>query len=133
MKIALNYLLKVFHNEFSNLMLMYTANHDRDDAVIMPGLYLDDIPVTYQAQGKFHYCQVVVACIDDKVKLMLDTVFELKVNLPITDYDVDSILTDGITDDITQSMHDNVNLIYEMELETFIQKYNQLKKELNGN
>lgn len=130
MKIRVNDVLKVFMMKFNNLLFMYASDPDRDEINLVAGTFIDDIPIMYQVQGKFKHCQCIIAMPETVVKLMFDPIFELVIDLPISDYDVDSVLNDGLIDDISTQLH-NVGLTYEMEFGEFAALYDSLIKERN--
>jgi len=127
MEIKVNHVLRVFTMKFENLLFMHAVDPDRDVVDLATGSYVDDITIQYQCQGKFKICQVLIAMPETKVKLMFDPLFELVIDLPISDYDVDTVLTDGLIDDISKSLQ-NIGLIYEMEFGEFAALYNEILK-----
>jgi len=131
MVIQLVDVFQIFANHHENLMMVYPATHDRSEIDISKTQMLDDVACSYSAQGKQHFCHMVIEINtdDNLIKVIIDPTPSIIMYIPLHDYDSDDAISTNL-DDVVGALTDAIQMTFTMPLNNFKTKYTKRKLEV---
>ena len=80
--------------------------------------FVDDLSILYPVDGMMRSCCILLDIKIDRIILVLDPLFTLHVDIPLVEYDRDSVL-ENLIDEVSIQLGDKLQLKYEISMEEF--------------